>query len=193
MTVRITNDMRGDITANVIKKTMAVRVKNLNQMNTDIANAIYSEIIGENLIVVSALPNGFMGTTKAITVKVGPYWKDKVTFELVDRKRFPHRFNSGEEVRAYKSENEVPHLSAALCERIKKYISRKEKIEEDKDKLRKSVMSTLRGVTTVKKLLTVWPDAEKYLPDDAATKKDNLPALPAETLNKMISDAMEDE
>lgn len=61
-----------------------------------------------------------------------------------------------------------------------------ESINNDTRALREKVNGLLNGVTTVKALLTAWPEVEEYLPkfEQATT---NLPAVRAEELNSMIA------
>lgn len=56
----------------------------------------------------------------------------------------------------------------------------------DKERLVLSVRGALEKVTTVKKLLQVWPEAAEIIPPVAAKEAKQLPAIPVSDLNKMI-------
>lgn len=52
--------------------------------------------------------------------------------------------------------------------------------------LKAQVRAALNSVTTVKKLLAVWPEAKELLPKNLEEAKVNLPALAVNDLNAMI-------
>ncbi|MDF7217664.1 Nmad5 family putative nucleotide modification protein [Proteus mirabilis] len=49
-----------------------------------------------------------------------------------------------------------------------------------------NVTATLNSVTTVKRLLTIWPEAKELLPKDVEKASIQLPALKVEKLNEII-------
>ena len=52
--------------------------------------------------------------------------------------------------------------------------------------LMNSVRATVQKVTTVKKLLEVWPEAKELIPEEVEKQVKQLPAIKTEDLNKMI-------
>jgi hypothetical protein len=52
--------------------------------------------------------------------------------------------------------------------------------------LKNSVAGVIEKITTVKKLLDVWPEAKELLPDNIEKQVVNLPAVQTADLNKMI-------
>ncbi len=66
-------------------------------------------------------------------------------------------------------------------------------LEEKKSKLDKkycevkvNVSTALKSCTTVKRLLTIWPEAKELLPKDVEKASVQLPALKVEKLNEII-------
>ncbi|ELV4980379.1 hypothetical protein SHB81_000001, partial [Escherichia coli] len=49
-----------------------------------------------------------------------------------------------------------------------------------------NVWAALNSVTTVKRLIEVWPESKELLPKEADKASTALPALRVEDLNKMI-------
>lgn len=183
--VRLTKEMREDIVANVVKSTFAKRASAIEKENQEIAEMIYKEVVGDHILSVSCLPDGFMPTVKEIIVYVGPRWNEKKTFEMLDRKRFPNQFIK-DYLKAYKPSEGNPDLSASLIKKISSHMLKIDKINEDKDNLRSSVRSIVQSVTTIKSLLEVWPEATKYIPERVTKEPKQLPALPIADLNEMI-------
>lgn len=52
--------------------------------------------------------------------------------------------------------------------------------------LMNSVQAAVQKVTTVKKLLEVWPEAKELIPEEIEKQVKQLPAIKTEDLNKMI-------
>lgn len=52
--------------------------------------------------------------------------------------------------------------------------------------LMNSVQAAVQKVTTVKKLLEVWPEAKELIPEEVEKQVKQLPAIKTEDLNKMI-------
>jgi hypothetical protein len=52
--------------------------------------------------------------------------------------------------------------------------------------VKSNVTAALNSVTTVKRLLTIWPEAKELLPKDVEKASVQLPALKVEKLNEII-------
>lgn len=59
-------------------------------------------------------------------------------------------------------------------------------LRDRRSTIRAQVRAALNSVTTVKKLLAVWPEAKELLPENLEEAKVNLPALAVNDLNTMI-------
>ena len=71
---------------------------------------------------------------------------------------------------------------------IRRFLTIKErevKIREDRKALTASTNAILDSVTTIPKLLSIWPEVEAYLPTEDIVE--NLPALPVGDLNALIA------
>lgn len=62
----------------------------------------------------------------------------------------------------------------------------KRAIDQRNEEVKVNVRAALNSVSTVKRLLEVWPESKELLPDDLDTAKAALPALKVCDLNKMI-------
>lgn len=59
-------------------------------------------------------------------------------------------------------------------------------LEDREQTLRKQVGEAVGAVTTVKRLLEVWPEAVELIPETTRRAAANLPAIPFQDLNKTI-------
>ena len=58
--------------------------------------------------------------------------------------------------------------------------------DDKRSTLVNSVRAAVQKVTTVKKLLEVWPEAKELIPEEVEKQVKQLPAIKTEDLNKMI-------
>lgn len=70
--------------------------------------------------------------------------------------------------------------------RLADAVLEKDYIHEEINNLESSVEGALNSVTTVAKLLKVWPEAAELLPPNGGQLKTNLPAIKTEGINKLI-------
>lgn len=64
--------------------------------------------------------------------------------------------------------------------------NQQEEYDNKLSNLKNSVAGVIEKITTVKKLLDVWPEAKELLPDNIDKQVVNLPAVQTADLNKMI-------
>ncbi len=64
--------------------------------------------------------------------------------------------------------------------------NQQEEYDNKLSNLKNSVAGVIEKITTVKKLLDVWPEAKELLPDNIEKQVVNLPAVQTADLNKMI-------
>lgn len=60
------------------------------------------------------------------------------------------------------------------------------KLEARKKDIETTVWAALNSVTTIKRLIEVWPESKELIPDGVDTAKQTLPALKVEDLNRLI-------
>lgn len=64
--------------------------------------------------------------------------------------------------------------------------NKQEEYDDKLSTLTNSVRAAVQKVTTVKKLLEVWPEAKELIPEEVEKQVKQLPAIKTEDLNKMI-------
>ncbi|EEW1948380.1 Nmad5 family putative nucleotide modification protein [Escherichia coli] len=73
-----------------------------------------------------------------------------------------------------------------ITKRFDEICSLQQKLEAKKKDIESNVWAALNSVTTVKRLIEVWPESKELLPKEAGKASTALPALRVEDLNKMI-------
>lgn len=80
----------------------------------------------------------------------------------------------------------VIHADNPLAKEFHEIAGLQAEYDSEMERLELSVRGALAKVTTVKKLLQVWPEAAELIPLVAAKEVKQLPAIPVDDLNKMI-------
>ncbi|EOX6590414.1 Nmad5 family putative nucleotide modification protein [Escherichia coli] len=73
-----------------------------------------------------------------------------------------------------------------ITKRFDEICALQQKLEAKKKDIESNVWAALNSVTTVKRLIEVWPESKELLPKEADKASTALPALRVEDLNKMI-------
>lgn len=179
---RLTNYMKHMITDSLREELKeGAGINELEQAQYAVGIAIKDDILGKHKEVIESLPDLFTATLSDFYVeyKVG----DEVATLCVHLGDYypawPERYHQS--VKAYPKNSK---LIAAYREATDKLHQANERINEAYWEAK----HLLSGVSTTKKLLEIWPEAEKYLDkEDVVT---NLPMVQADTLRCKIDRAL---
>ncbi|OBU06974.1 Nmad5 family putative nucleotide modification protein [Morganella psychrotolerans] len=80
-----------------------------------------------------------------------------------------------------------------LSKRFTQLIDKEAGIEKREVEIRANVKAALDSVTTIKKLISVWPEAKEILPENEQPERMMLPAIKVENLNNLIGLPTESE
>ena len=160
----------------------------LAEKRYQLADDIYNDIMGPYLDSIKALPKEFFGWGETFAVSLdGESTRrivnrgDYVHIEMRDDKPLWHDA-PWRPIKQYSKNHE-------FTKRHRKLRKERDEIDKKQDALSERTIQVLDSVTTVKKLLLVWPEAKDYLPPGALvddTKK--LPAVVSANLTNMIHD-----
>lgn len=73
-----------------------------------------------------------------------------------------------------------------LSKRFEKLNKKESKIKKKESEIEANVQATLNSVTTIKRLIEIWPESKELIPTDISKASILLPALQVEDLNKLI-------
>ncbi|MBZ7208083.1 hypothetical protein FMK66_11450 [Klebsiella michiganensis] len=71
-------------------------------------------------------------------------------------------------------------------------MSEEQRLNARKKEIEATVWAALNSVTTLKRLIEVWPESKELIPENSDNARASLPALKVEDLNRMIGLPTED-
>jgi hypothetical protein len=174
---RLTQGMKDEIINNMKRQLFKGRkdavLKKKEQLGEEVYHHIYSK---DDRAMMENAPEGAFGYRTHLDVRFhGEGW-----YESIDLAKARPVF-----AREERSSIKLPEGSPFK----KKYLAinaEGELIKDEMKALEQRANAIMASITTVKKLLEVWPEAEAYLPEEPP-KVDNLPAIPVASLNEMIA------
>lgn len=167
--IRLTNYMRDRIMESLLYKRFDGEKKQLVKDQAEFAVRLYQVLFPEWKRMAS-LPRGWMPESRYFNVRIRG---ERHRLELKADFRFPC------------DDRERNLQDEALINEFKLLNERVVKHDDDKAAARQQGRAMLHSVTTVKKLLEVWPEVKPFLPKDLANITTAL-ALPVPSLNVMF-------
>lgn len=137
--------------------------------------------------MLRAAPEGWFPTVSAVRVQVEGGTVEEIHFG--DRQRVPFEVydNRWSKIVAVVSPDH-PYLSLdKQLDAAREDISNKESaLKEQKRELKVRAIAVIESVTTVKRLLEVWPEVHDFLPEENAGPSGNLPTILIADLNTAL-------
>lgn len=192
---RLNKTIRDQIVRNAVDKAVSQRKDNLTTLRKEIANEAYSvatKDVDEPKLVKKA---------EAILKELSKVMESGAYDGVADRMFSRHmRVNYNGQRLDLKFDSDRLAVSASshwfnkgfavptntrLAGMCDKYFKEEARINEISESVRANVRATVEGVTTVKKLLELWPEAAELL-TEAESKGAALPVVQRDQLNTMI-------
>lgn len=187
--VRMTNELREGIIRTAMLKAFAKeKAKNeedLKILSRKIYDKLYSKQVQD---AIKILPPGFVELDKNRTVRVTPHKGHvPITINLEfgdDRVAFSAAYRYGD--KPIVIDSEIYEETLKLCEST-------DKVEESTKILHNNLVQVVYSASTVAKLIEMWPEGEKFIPDWAkgSAVKTNLPAVCVSNLNNLLAIALD--
>jgi hypothetical protein len=198
---RLTNHIRDSLMNSLLQRAFKAKGEDLIERCADYAERLYRDAMGSNLLQINALPEGWLPTDDDIKVQLGGEfetiyfsgalnrWALPEVFrragvtKLDDRrwKRFPNKWK-GSVVKQYPGDH-------AVVGEFQKLDDDWNELETEMERARKVALAAMSSVSTVKKLIDIWPEVEEfakhYLVD--GERKAILPAISRDQLNTMLN------
>lgn len=97
--------------------------------------------------------------------------------------------NNGEDIYLLTPDDNKCLFSAdhELSKRFEKLTQKESNIKKKEAEIDANVHAALSSVTTIKRLIEIWPESKELIPTDISKSTSTLPALQVEDLNKLIS------
>lgn len=202
---RLTTAIRESLMNSLLKRAFMKRGNDMIAVRADYARRLYEDAMGKNLAQIEALPKGWLVTDTDIKVQLGAEIKSVYfggtlsSYGLPDnvRKcgvvterteyRFPYHLVN-QVVKQYPGDHPLVAEFQKLDNEWSEFVG-------EVNRTRKVAMTAMESVSTVKKLIDVWPEVEEfakhYLED--GERKAILPAIPRDQLNTLLNLPPEDQ
>lgn len=167
------------------EETFKIRKENLKNEQTKLADTIYDFLYGKYKKNIDQLPINMFKLYNRITINTGidekGYSRPNIYLSYENDEGRPMSDN-------YLSLKDMP---LPIQSKLTAYKKKQDKYQEDCDKIRAEIKAVVYGVTTLDKLIEVWPESEKHIKgmgfEDNATKF--FLKVNPDDLNKHISEA----
>lgn len=179
-TVKLTNGIRESVLHQLLKHRFEKEEQELKAAQEQLALDAYDMLLPEALRKqLEALPEGFVPTNTEVRVKFG------------DTRYYSHlNFPKGVSKRVRSADNSKTFLlepDHPIYIRHFELEARESALKEAKDLARSQANAALNSVTTVAKLVSVWPEVAPFVQKYIDAPKPTLPALPIPSLNQMLN------
>lgn len=177
-TVRLTNMIRDIVKSRLLEKTYKKREEQNKAAKTKLADQVYRDVYPLKIRrQMEAMPEGFMCHSESFNVN----FAGERSYLYFSSRRPIARKHTNSYAVSYPADHP---LAVKWTE-----ISREEKaINAEKRGTRTDIGVVLDQVTTLKKLIEIWPEVEPWVKDfvEPPVDRTNLPALPITELNKTL-------
>ena len=154
---RLNAHLRNQIVEKAIATSFEGREKALKKAENDLADAVYEKEFAAGAALLQAAP---------------PEWKTFSTSVSIRHDDFDDRFYSEKPNRDLQMSESRPvpplkgrvTLTGKLLTAADKYAKEWHKLREEKAQARDKILSLVLSVSTVKKLLEVWPEGKAFVP-----------------------------
>lgn len=202
-TARLTHNIRKALMKKLLTRAFQERAQALVERQCDFAGRVYDDALKPHLERIAAIPEGWLQTDDDIKVSFGADYaqldfgsglsysihqslRSAGAKALTDKagnrieRRFPSKFR-GKCVKVY----EATH---PLSEEFRNLLVEETALVAEIERAQRTTKANLGSVTTVKKLIDVWPEVEEFAKHylDNGERKAVLPAIPRADLNAQL-------
>lgn len=179
-TVRLTTGIRESVLRQLLKHRFEKEEQELKatqeQLALDAHDLLFPDALRKQL---EALPEGFVPTAAYVRVKLGDtHYYRHLEFPNDIRKRV----RSADHNKVFLLEPGHP-----IYARLFELEAKESALKEAKGLARHQAKAVLYSVTTVAKLVSVWPEVTPFVQKFIDAPEPTLPALPIPSLNQMLS------
>ena len=177
--VHLSNYIKEAIIARLLKHAFEEREKALKAEEYGIGNSVYKDVYSAAVRrKMDDMPKGFLPEDDDLKVQFEGNGFTHIHFGERRRIAASHEHNAA---KVYDSEH-------PLTERYRDWKERESQLKNEKQTTKSNARAVLNSVSTLKKLIEVWPEVEQFVEDfkPSATGKAQLPALPLKDLNRFL-------
>lgn len=192
---RLDNVIRNDIRFALLRHRFEPTIKDIKKRHCELAMKFYEDIFKDDIKAMKRIPDGWLPKHDYISFTISGqrdlfYFNGRNCFsnsdhvilginnkipEIRQSQLFPDSFNP----------KNYPISHPLAIERAK-LIQEKDTLDEQVRDAAAYAKTVMASVTTVSRLLEVWPDVAPFVPKLEEVRVANLPSIPIEKLNEMF-------
>lgn len=177
MAVRLSNYIREQVRDAILAHSFSDREKALDAREKELALEFYNDLYPEAVRThMYALPNGFLEVRSTIRVQV--VGESYHSLDLPEKKRVADCWAS--------NPGKVYEADHPLGEKLRTYLKDRAQFKREREEAKTGAWAVLESVTTVNKLIQVWPEVEQFARPFAVESPSRAIALPIKDLNARL-------
>ncbi len=175
MSVRLTNEIRNSISSAILNRLFNDRLSKLKDEEATLAEVVYADLYLDGVQKqMHALPKGFLPSDNTLKIKSG----DSYEFLKLKEHRLMAQMHYHNWI--------VYDVDHPIAERLFHCVKDKESLGNERVESRAQINAVLQSVTTIKKLIEVWPEVQEFAePFETKTVCTAL-SLPIQELNTRL-------
>ena len=176
---RLTQSMRDTIERRLLDHRFAAEEKAIKEERAALGEAVYRDLYPKKVLdQMEALPNGWLPESQSISVRFGDGIGNYQGFRFEQSRRLQER---------HEGTAKVYDEKAPLAKRYAALKDREAALKSDTQEASKKARAVLNSVTTLKRLVEVWPEVAPFVKGLGDDGSKGVPAVPIKELNETLN------
>lgn len=181
---KLTTSIRDKIIHNALKNAFAAEKAAIASDKTAFAKMVYDHVIPvEHQEILSKVPVCYLNRGSSVSFRLrapGASAYTRVNVSMGEERPQSHELFY----------NNIHIEDAAIDAAWSAIYERERQVENATSELREKISQVVWSVSTVKRLLEVWPEGKEFIPASATATAATLPAVVVTGLNEMLAKAL---
>lgn len=189
--MRLNKQIKSKIIDAAVEGAIKKRISQLKEMESALADAIYSDQFGGHSAYMDKAPDGFFVAKRSFQLYIRLADKKRSTMPY-DNEEYPYRCNNDITMTATRR---LPYTALQgiyldhdhpLAIKAKAIMTKHKQLWTGKKELQQQIAAMVNSHYTTERLLETWPECATYIPKPPATEQ-KLPAVTADQINNKIA------
>lgn len=178
--IRLTASIKNEVIENMHKALIAPKKLEIVRRRNKLADKVYDDTYSaKDIEFMYKAPEGALGYVTGFYVKFHGKTCSSYYLEMPKARPVFYSMHSSITKLVYTTDHVLSKEFSALQEE-------ETALYKSKQQLTDTTRQLMNSVTTIKRLLEVWPEVAEFLPSDTEQTA-NLPAVPVESLNVLVN------
>lgn len=181
---KLTTSIRDKIIHNALKNAFAVEKAQIAEEKVAFAKMVYDHVVpAEHQEILSKVPACYLNRGSNVSFRLrapGASAYTRINVSMGEERPQSHELFY----------NNIHIEDAAIDAAWSAIHERERQVENATSELREKISQVVWSVSTVKRLLEVWPEGKEFIPASATAPAASLPAVVVTGLNEMLAKAL---